>query len=151
MITNTITHHVLPKGFHKIRYYGLLSPVKRDLLQRIKRLLVHRTAFDVILNTQIETSQSEQVEPTNPKVLHCKRCGGLLILVMKIYPYQQRAPPIFIRCLKKKIPAWSQKQDCILILSGIGMPFFSLFAPYSHRLGWITFLKKWFYCKKETF
>ena len=97
--------HVLPKGFHKIRYYGLLSPVKRDLLQRIKRLLVHRTAFDVILNTQIETSQSEQVEPTNPKVLHCKRCGGILKLVMKIYPYHQRAPPIFIRCSKKIIPA----------------------------------------------
>ena len=151
MITNTITHHVLPKGFHKIRYYGLLSPVKRDLLQRIKRLLVHRIALDVILNTQIETSQSEQVEPTNPKVLHCKRCGGILKLVMKIYPYHQRAPPIFIRCSKKIIPAWSQKQDCILFLYGICMPFFLLFAFDSHWLSWITLLIKWFYCKKEIF
>jgi hypothetical protein len=31
--------HVLPKGFHKVRYYGLLSPSNRHLLQHIKHLV----------------------------------------------------------------------------------------------------------------
>jgi hypothetical protein len=31
--------HVLPKGFHKLRYYGLWHPAKRDLQQRARLLL----------------------------------------------------------------------------------------------------------------
>ena len=31
--------HVLPKGFHKVRYYGLWHPSKRDLQQRARLLL----------------------------------------------------------------------------------------------------------------
>lgn len=31
--------HVLPKGFHKLRYYGLWHPSKRDLQQRARLLL----------------------------------------------------------------------------------------------------------------
>ena len=33
--------HVLPKGFKKVRYYGLFSPAKRELLNRVRlRLLI---------------------------------------------------------------------------------------------------------------
>jgi hypothetical protein len=31
--------HVLPRGFHKLRYYGLWHPSKRDLQQRARLLL----------------------------------------------------------------------------------------------------------------
>lgn len=31
--------HVLPKGFHKVRYYGILSPTNQDLLKGIKNFL----------------------------------------------------------------------------------------------------------------
>ena len=32
--------HVLPKGFHKLRYYGLWHHSKRDLQQRARQLLL---------------------------------------------------------------------------------------------------------------
>jgi hypothetical protein len=31
--------HVLPPGFNKVRYYGLLSPTNRHLLRRLQLLL----------------------------------------------------------------------------------------------------------------
>ena len=31
--------HVVPRGFHKVRYYGLWSPANRDLLKRIQQRL----------------------------------------------------------------------------------------------------------------
>jgi len=31
--------HVLPAGFHKVRYYGIFAPCNRDLLKRARQLL----------------------------------------------------------------------------------------------------------------
>jgi hypothetical protein len=35
--------HVLPRGFHKVRYYGLLSPSNRNILEQIRRELTNKT------------------------------------------------------------------------------------------------------------
>ena len=36
--------HVLPRGFHKIRYYGILSPANQSLLARVRLAMVaHQT------------------------------------------------------------------------------------------------------------
>src|SRR5690242_9999191 len=35
--------HVLPQGFHKVRYYGLLSPSNQRTLRRLQLLLAERT------------------------------------------------------------------------------------------------------------
>ena len=38
--------HVLPRGFHKVRYYGLWHPSKRDLASRAWLLLILRKPTD---------------------------------------------------------------------------------------------------------
>jgi hypothetical protein len=36
---------VLPEGFHKVRYYGLWSPVHRPLLHQLQLCLAHLLRF----------------------------------------------------------------------------------------------------------
>ncbi len=70
--------HVLPKGFVKIRYYGLLSPVKRNLLAVAKYLLGDGRRSDFTL--------------TIDKKDICPICGAKLRRV-KSLPKLTRAPP----------------------------------------------------------
>jgi hypothetical protein len=69
--------HVLPKGFHRIRYYGLLANGNRAAnIARARELL----------NAQPPQDQSETSEPTAPdelKVLAqpCQCCGGRMIVI----------------------------------------------------------------------
>ncbi len=37
--------HVLPRGFHKVRYYGFLSPRNRSLLEQIRRELTNKAGL----------------------------------------------------------------------------------------------------------
>jgi len=83
--------HVLPRGFHKVRYYGLWAPGNHPLLRRLQLLLdkgsgaspshqeIHRES-DVIL----EARSQDQTCP------HCKK--GTLILIGRL-PRQGRGPP----------------------------------------------------------
>ena len=76
--------HVLPRGFHRIRHYGLLaSGACKDNLDRARQLLaVAPPAAD-------DTS----VEPTDAHP-PCPCCGGHMIIVEIIERrYQSRAPP----------------------------------------------------------
>ena len=76
--------HVLPRGFHRIRHYGLLaSGACKDNLDRARQLLaVAPPAAD-------DTS----VEPTDARP-PCPCCGGHMIIVEIIERrYQSRAPP----------------------------------------------------------
>jgi hypothetical protein len=70
--------HVLPKGFVKIRYYGFLSPNKRNLLAVAKYLL--------------GDSPSPEVTPTHSQQYICPDCGAKLRWV-KSLPKSTRAPP----------------------------------------------------------
>ena len=76
--------HVLPRGFHRIRHYGLLaSGARKDNLEQARQLLaVTPPAAD-------DTS----VEPTDARP-PCPCCGGHMIIVEIIERrYQSRAPP----------------------------------------------------------
>ena len=76
--------HVLPRGFHRIRHYGLLaSGARKDNLEQARQLLaVTPPAAD-------DTS----VEPADPRP-PCPCCGGHMIIVEIIERrYQSRAPP----------------------------------------------------------
>ena len=76
--------HVLPRGFHRIRHYGLLaSGARKDNLEHARQLLaVAPPAAD-------DTS----VEPTDARP-PCPCCGGHMIIVEIIERrYQSRAPP----------------------------------------------------------
>ena len=74
--------HVLPKGFVKIRYYGLFSPGNRRLLRRVRALLASSHA----------TSSSQTRSAANPHKadLPCPKCGQAMTLVHSIRP---RKPP----------------------------------------------------------
>jgi ssDNA-binding Zn-finger/Zn-ribbon topoisomerase 1 len=71
--------HVLPKNFVKIRYYGFLSPNKRNLLAVVKYLL---SAANTDLQT-IVTVKTDYI---------CPDCGAKLRWV-KSLPKLSRAPP----------------------------------------------------------
>ena len=60
--------HVLPKGFTKIRHYGLLAS-----RQRKQRLALSRELLDAMLVFALLPA-TKKVEPTERP--HCARCGG---------------------------------------------------------------------------
>ena len=77
--------HVLPQGFHKVRYYGLLSPANRFTLKRIQLLLAERS----------RSAQADQ-EGTQPKTGQdciCPCCSEGIMVVISWLPRRARSPP----------------------------------------------------------
>ena len=63
--------HVLPKGFHRIRHYGLLASATRKAnVARVRQLLAVPPAAE----------PDEPVELTEPR-LPCPCCGGRMIII----------------------------------------------------------------------
>jgi hypothetical protein len=77
--------HVLPKGFHRIRHYGLLASATRKAnVARARELLAVATP-------------SETLEPVSApdQGLPCPCCGGRMIFIEIIHGIAQpRAPPV---------------------------------------------------------
>jgi len=69
--------HVLPKGFHRIRHYGLLANTNRaDSIARARELLG--------AEPRVVTPEEEKAAaPDEPRVLPCPcpRCGGRMIVI----------------------------------------------------------------------
>jgi Putative transposase len=71
--------HVLPKGFHRIRHYGLLANGSRvENIARARALLGVSTAAEAN-----GTATAEKVQPDSPRVLPrpCPCCGGRMIVI----------------------------------------------------------------------
>jgi Putative transposase len=77
--------HVLPDHFVKVRYYGLLSPSNRCLLEKSRELLKGRS-IDILAATQ------SQKDKESIAALRCPNCGGVLKLIQRLKP-QPRSPP----------------------------------------------------------
>ena len=78
--------HVLPKGFVKVRYYGLLAPSNRKRLAQAKRLLGKRT-------DERNDPQSTDADGTEGiKAVVCPHCGQPMTVVQRIQP-RARCPP----------------------------------------------------------
>ena len=76
-------NHVLPRGFHRIRHYGLLAnPVRRDNLARLRR------ALDMHHEPDVETQPITTPSPT----FVCRTCGAPLQIVEILNP-RTRSPP----------------------------------------------------------
>jgi Putative transposase/Transposase zinc-binding domain len=69
--------HVLPSGFHRIRYYGLLASSKRaDNIARARELL----AVPLLPIEAIKAASTDANEPQTPE--HpCPCCGGRMIII----------------------------------------------------------------------
>jgi hypothetical protein len=82
--------HVLPRGTHKVRYYGLWSPSNRGRLRQVQIVL----ASDIPVQPHEINILDEEVSAQpigNGKT--CPHCGkGILVLIDRI-DRQRRAPP----------------------------------------------------------
>ena len=69
--------HVLPQGFHRIRYYGLLASANRAAnIARARELL----ALPLLPIDAIKAASTDATEPQTPE--HpCPCCGGRMIII----------------------------------------------------------------------
>jgi hypothetical protein len=84
-----MVQHILPKGFHRIRYYGLHATCK---VKKVKRVL---TALMVALGRLIKgtyrivvqkTYRARVLASTGRDPLRCTRCGGEMMLWQVWHP-----------------------------------------------------------------
>jgi hypothetical protein len=67
--------HVLPKGFHRIRHYGLLANTNRaESIARARELLGAAPRI-------VEPEEPKAPGGDEPRVLPCPRCGGRMIVI----------------------------------------------------------------------
>jgi len=80
--------HVLPKGLHKVRYYGLWHPCKRDR-QGKARLLLELTAAPVadtpvaLVGDLADEALQQSSLQSHDHSVKCPRCGGTNILLIQ--------------------------------------------------------------------
>lgn len=73
--------HMLPKGFHKVRYYGLLSPANRPLLRRVQLSL----AGEDRTKTDEKTVEEDNPAPCD-STRRCRQCGKGFMFVVATLP-----------------------------------------------------------------
>jgi hypothetical protein len=83
--------HVLPKGFHKVRYYGLWSPSNRGVLRQVQLVLAHD---EPPAPTQSAPPCDEHtLFDTGPAGRRCPHCGKGTLVWLAAIPRQPRQPP----------------------------------------------------------
>ena len=76
--------HVLPKGFVKVRYYGLFSPSRRYLLPLLRLWLGADDGDDEVKPTLDNT----------PAIVACPVCGHAMRWIQKVRPRARCPPPV---------------------------------------------------------
>jgi hypothetical protein len=90
--------HVLPQGLHKVRYYGLWHPSKREEAAKVRLLLQVRSSSAPLIAqstaTAVHPSQTAGASDAGtPPVRPCPCCGqGRLLCVRRLYPKQPEGP-----------------------------------------------------------
>jgi len=86
--------HVLPKGLHKVRYFGLWHPSKRGIVSKARLLLHMQQAQNV--SPQSPADIPHALAPAHASAAEeriCPRCGrGHLLFVRKLLPKQPQGP-----------------------------------------------------------
>jgi hypothetical protein len=90
--------HVLPRGLHKVRYYGLWHPSRRAVSARVRQLLTlapstpHRTTPAAGgASSGSPSLQASGVPAMAPRICPCCKTGHLAH-VRRLYPIQVRGP-----------------------------------------------------------
>ena len=89
--------HILPLRLVKVRYYGLLSPRRRPLLDTARKLLASASPkpnqISQLLRPQkrdcakLDCPESKRpAQPDPPQVSTCPHCGGTMIVCGKLHP-----------------------------------------------------------------
>jgi hypothetical protein len=83
--------HVLPKGLHKVRYYGLWSPsCKKTLLDLRDRIIAEES---VVADAEGSSAASEAT-PDLPSWRICERCGAEKRVVARYFPARHHHLPL---------------------------------------------------------
>jgi hypothetical protein len=78
--------HVLPKGFHKVRYYGFLHPTNKKTLKRLQLLLWE--------GDRKRTTELELGIPAGTEIVRaCPCCKDGIMVVVSWLPRRSRSPP----------------------------------------------------------
>ncbi len=82
--------HVLPKGFVKVRYFGLFSPAKRQVLAQVRALLAAEPACAAppVADEEAPAAVERQEQP----IFHCPVCGTVMQITQVLMPLS-RSPP----------------------------------------------------------
>ena len=82
--------HVLPRGFHRIRHYGLIANAeRRDNLQRARELLQVEAP-----GAQTEPQSDDRSAGSGPPTFVCPDCGAAMIVIDTLVRTPRiRAPP----------------------------------------------------------
>jgi len=78
--------HILPKGFVKVRYYGLFRVAMRRSLSRL------RSQLQLLQLIAVEATPAPAVSDCNTRVLSCPSCGQPMRLERVLLPHT-RGPP----------------------------------------------------------
>src|SRR5271156_6093531 len=82
--------HVLPKGLHKVRYFGLWHPAKRKDAARA-RLLLLRDRPAAVPQAQMTADAAEPENRHRPRICPCCR-ADLLLFVRRLSPKRAQGP-----------------------------------------------------------
>jgi len=83
--------HVLPKGVHKVRYYGLWAPSNKAKLQQIRQSLMAQDSDRVL--PVAEDADGAASTQAHSQLARCPLCQKGNLLFLRRIPAQQRSPP----------------------------------------------------------
>lgn len=83
--------HVLPRGFIKVRYYGILSPSRRKGLTHIRTLLAACPSNAPAAESGPHRDPP-QTGPAPVREQRCKQCGGPLVFLRRLSPHPREPP-----------------------------------------------------------
>jgi hypothetical protein len=97
--------HVLPKGFHRIRHYGLFAGSNRaETIETVRKLLNPDSpaAGETAADAWAKAQQAGETDPAQPLAHPCPCCGGRMFIIETFEPGRQprhrpTAPLVVIR------------------------------------------------------
>jgi hypothetical protein len=84
--------HVLPRGTHKVRYYGIWHPSKRQLLRRVQ-LLTGASQLPVATHDEVTSEMDTPGDGPVQKPRSCPHCRQGILVLRQTLPRQPRPPP----------------------------------------------------------
>ena len=83
--------HVLPKGLHKVRYFGLWHPARRQQAARVRLLLHLDGPIAPATVAAVDDRADDRAQPDERPI--CSRCKqGLMVLIRRLSPRLACAP-----------------------------------------------------------